>query len=85
MWLIRYGSQLQMRHFYPALLKLPKLSQHQLSPYEYIQLFLKPYLRICTPFILLELRTRGKLPPWEGILLVKEHKVEGSDGGSVGS
>ncbi len=32
------------------------------------------YRKLCTDFALLELRAKGKLPPWEGILVVKERR-----------
>jgi hypothetical protein len=75
-WLIRYWSQLRARHYYSELSQINKPQKRQRhakrqnsqekSPAALFAL----YKRICIDFTLLELRTQGKLPPWEGILLV---------------
>ena len=78
-WFIRYQSQLQARRAYfwlqqtnIPLKKQQRFSKHlrrekSLAEQEFVF-----YRRMCTDFALLELREKGKLPPWETILLMKE-------------
>jgi hypothetical protein len=80
-WFTRYQSQLQARRTYFLLQqtsislkqqqRLLKQSRAEKSLIEQEFVF---YRRLCNDFALLELRERGKLPPWEGILLVKERQ-----------
>jgi energy-coupling factor transporter ATP-binding protein EcfA2 len=78
-WFVRYLCQLQARRSYFWLQqthvslkwqqRLSKQLKFEKSVTEQEFMF---YRRICTDFTLLELSTRGKLPAWEAILLVKE-------------
>lgn len=78
-WLIRYQSQLLARSAYfqmqqTSVAHKQKYSLSRQRSQE--QLFTRQELefawKVCIDLSLLELRVRGKLPPWEGILLVKE-------------
>jgi hypothetical protein len=80
-WFIRYQSQLQARRsFFQMQQSNPsQKQQQQLLRQLELEISLARqefafYRRLCTEFALLELRAWGKLPAWEGILLVKERK-----------
>lgn len=83
-WLIRCWCQLRARDYYADLNRLSKLQKRQRwlrrllqqrtqLKFVYPQNMFEHYRNACIDFTLLELRTQGKLPPWEGILLVKEY------------
>jgi hypothetical protein len=81
-WFTRYQSQLQahrtyfwLQHTNISLKKQQRLlrqfrMEKSLTEQEFVF-----YRRICNDFALLELREKGKLPPWEAILLVKERQL----------
>ncbi len=80
-WFIRYQSQLQVRRAYFQMQHTDLSSKQQ--KYQRRQLELETtlaeqefvfYRKLCIDFTLLELRTRGKISPYEGILLVKERQ-----------
>jgi len=77
-WLIRYQSQLHARRVYFSLQSIG-LSPRSQSPSHQRQqekTFLEQefafYREVCIDLSVLELRARGKIAPWEGIVLVKE-------------
>ncbi|MBV9692020.1 MAG: NACHT domain-containing protein, partial [Ktedonobacteraceae bacterium] len=78
-WFTRYQSQLQARraYFWLQPTSISPKKQHcllrQFRPEKsLIEQEFAFYRRLCNDFALLELREKGKLAPWEGILLVKE-------------
>ena len=78
-WFIRYQSQLQARRAYfwlqqtnIPLKKQQRFSKHLRREKSVAEQEFVFYRRMCTDFALLELREKGKLPPWETILLMKE-------------
>ncbi len=80
-WLVRYQGQLQARRSYFQMQQTSisqKQQKHLLQQLELKKTLTEQefvfYRRLCIDFTLLELRTRGKIPPWEGILLVKERQ-----------
>lgn len=80
-WFIRYHSQLQARRSYFQMQhrngsrKRQKRLQRQLGlETSLAEQEFAFYRKLCLDLTLLELREKGKLPPWEGILLVKERQ-----------
>lgn len=78
-WFIRYQSQVQARRSYFQMqhIKSSQKQQKRLARQLELEENLAEqefafYRRLCIDFTLLELRTKGKILPWEGILLVKE-------------
>ncbi len=78
LWFIRYQGQVQARHIYFSLQNMASSSRSQplLRQHRQEKTFLEQqfafYCNLCTDLVLLELRVRGKIAPWEGIVLVKE-------------
>ncbi len=78
-WFIRYHSQLQARRSYFQMQHTDSSQKRQKRLLRQIELETNLaeqefafYRRLCIDFTLLELRTRGKILPWESILLMKE-------------